>query len=256
MPLQVGKRQIGSTTRGTVEPNLTLPPHSGMHGPEQIKLFQIPMFPSTTVTDKRWYITTNILGNPFQALIDTGAMITFISDDVTQHLISKGIHPEPLDIQVHLANDIQIRVNEKFTFPCIVGESETYLTAVHINHLTCSIVLGIDDITRLNLIRINGKENPTSDFRKIKPGIATITSLSREEEEKLQTFLTSQLPKFDKCLGKTTLVEHKIKLKSTEPLKQRYYPRNPAMQEIMKNEVKEMLNDDIIEPSSSPGVPP
>lgn len=35
-------------------------------------------------------------------------------------------------------------------------------------------------------------------------------------------------------------------------MKQRYYPRNPAMQEVMKKEVDQMLRDGIIEPSSSP----
>lgn len=178
-------------------------------------------------------------------------MITFISDDVTQHLISKGINPEPLELQVHLANNIQIRVSEQFTFNCDIGKVSTTLKVVHIKNLTSSIVLGISDIERLNLLKVNEREW-NLETQELQPCLSTITTLTGEEEQKLQTFLADQLPQFEACLGRTMLVEHQIKLKSTEPLKQRYYPRNPAMQEIMKNEVLEMLKDDIIEPASSP----
>ncbi len=66
-------------------------------------------------------------------------------------------------------------------------------------------------------------------------------------------FLSVELPKFDTVRGKTTLVEHVIRLKdNVVPVKQRYYPRNPAMQKIINDEVETMLDEGIIEPSDSP----
>jgi hypothetical protein len=54
-------------------------------------------------------------------------------------------------------------------------------------------------------------------------------------------------------LGKTSLVSHSITLKpGTVPVKQRYYPVSPAIQNIMHAEIKKMLDMGIIEESKSP----
>lgn len=46
---------------------------------------------------------------------------------------------------------------------------------------------------------------------------------------------------------------HSITVKpEAEPCKQRYYPRNPAIQAIINEEVDKMLTDKVIEPSRSP----
>lgn len=77
-------------------------------------------------------------------------------------------------------------------------------------------------------------------------------TLTNTEEVRLQQFLDDELPSFKDIRGTTHLVEHHIRLLQQEPIKQRYRPQNPRMQEIIDKEVDEMLAEGVIEPSSSP----
>jgi len=66
-----------------------------------------------------------------------------------------------------------------------------------------------------------------------------------------QSIPKEELRKFDKVRGPTDKIEHTIRVKTNVPIKQRYRPRNPAMQAIIDEEVERMLHDKIIEPSTS-----
>jgi len=46
--------------------------------------------------------------------------------------------------------------------------------------------------------------------------------------------------------------QHQIIMRDDKPLKQRYYPRNPAMQSVIDVQVDELLREDAIEPSRNP----
>jgi len=61
------------------------------------------------------------------------------------------------------------------------------------------------------------------------------------------------LPLFEDVTGPTDRAQHEIRLKpGALPIKQRYRPRNPAMQAVIDMEVEKMLREEVIEPSSSP----
>ncbi|KAL6417431.1 hypothetical protein ACFW04_012743 [Cataglyphis niger] len=79
-------------------------------------------------------------------------------------------------------------------------------------------------------------------------GLAPSTA---EESERLRAFLERELPKFRAVTGPTPLAEHQIRLKNQTTIKQRYRPRNPAMQAIIDAEVDEMERAGVIEPSRS-----
>jgi hypothetical protein len=78
-----------------------------------------------------------------------------------------------------------------------------------------------------------------------------MTPRTPSEEHRLQKFLQSGLARFDSVAGPTRKIEHQLRLRDPEPIKQRYRPRNPAMQAIINTAVDEMLRDGIIEPSKS-----
>jgi len=68
------------------------------------------------------------------------------------------------------------------------------------------------------------------------PGLANRTT---EEGHRLETFLAEELKKFDDVSGPTDRGSHHIRVKpGVQPIKQRYRPRNPAMQEIINQEVE------------------
>lgn len=51
-------------------------------------------------------------------------------------------------------------------------------------------------------------------------------------------------------LGFTTAVEHEI-ITDSKPIKQRHYPVSPIKQQLLDEELKKMLELDVIEPSKS-----
>lgn len=208
--------------------------------------------------DCRPYITMKILNRKYPALIDTGAMLTFVSDEVAKYLEQSGVHPTKTKLVVNLANDQRAVVEKLYYIKCTIDEREVSISAVYLPHLSASIVLGMDVIQILDLVQINLKgrslpklhantPTPTSKLE-----VAGIKALTTVEEEHLALFLQEELSLFNNVKGRTPLVQHEIRLKSQQPLKQRYYPRNPAIQDIMKREVSQMIAEDIIEPSRSP----
>jgi len=88
------------------------------------------------------------------------------------------------------------------------------------------------------------------------PAAAVTEGLTRrtpEEDQRLRNFLAEELPLFEDVTGPTERTRHEIRLKpGALPIKQRYRPRNPAMQAVIDMEVEKMLQEGIIEPFSSP----
>jgi len=111
--------------------------------------------------------------------------------------------------------------------------------------LTVDILLGVDVIARLG---INIPPPPKSS----KNEMCGCDSSTVGEEEHFRRFLAIELPKFNNVRGPTKLTEHKIRLKTDIPIKQRYRPRNPAIQKIIDDEIAEMERSGVIEPSRSP----
>lgn len=77
-------------------------------------------------------------------------------------------------------------------------------------------------------------------------------TLTPQEEVQLAQFLDQELPSLADIRGTTDLVQHRIRLSKPEPIKQRYRPQNPRMQDIINQEVDEMIQLGVIEPSNSP----
>lgn len=200
-------------------------------------------------TDPRPFIQVNIYGQRFKALIDTGAVVSLINDEVATFLTSKGTSPRRGQYQISLANSAQVPVVWTYTFRSEINGIERELSMAHLPSLTVPIIFGVDIIRPLGLVKLNFPKWETDDQNTavdcVNPGNEPFQSneqednrkLDQNENEKLNTFLCEELLKFDSSTGRTTLVEHHIKLKNKEPIKQRYYPRNPAMQNVINEEV-------------------
>ncbi|KMQ84177.1 reverse ribonuclease integrase, partial [Lasius niger] len=80
---------------------------------------------------------------------------------------------------------------------------------------------------------------------------AGITPDTTEEDQRLKAFLAEEPPKFDQVRGPTDQVQHHIRLRPGPAIKQKYRPRNPAMQAIIDAEVRTMEEEGVIEPSTS-----
>lgn len=207
-------------------------------------------------SDNRPFIPIQIFGRTFCALVDTGSMVTIIGDRIAEHLDKSGIVHWNTEINVGLADSSSNMVNKVYDFHCIIGGRDSKIRALFLPGLTTPCILGMDLIWPLNLLNLLLNQ-PICSMKAIsshEPSIHAnaVTPLTLDEDASLKAFLDTELPKFDQLPGRTTLVHHSIRLKTKNPIKQRYYPRNPAMQSIIDQEVDQMLTDDIIEKSSSP----
>jgi len=78
-----------------------------------------------------------------------------------------------------------------------------------------------------------------------------LSELSSTEQNQLSEFLSAEITGDPERPGTTNLTEHRIDVGGHAPIKQRYYPVSPKIQEAIYAEVNKMLEADIIEPSRS-----
>lgn len=76
-------------------------------------------------------------------------------------------------------------------------------------------------------------------------------TLSPEQEQALKLLLEEEFEKSKKLAGCTNFTEHVIKVKTDQPVKQRYFPKNPKMREVIYKQVDELISNGQIEPSAS-----
>ncbi|KAH8236065.1 hypothetical protein KR032_000973, partial [Drosophila birchii] len=74
----------------------------------------------------------------------------------------------------------------------------------------------------------------------------------RYPEPWVEEFLEQDLRKFENLAGVSHIAEHRIVMHNDRPIKQRYFPRNPAMRAVIDKQIDELLRVGRIEPSKSP----
>jgi len=195
--------------------------------------------------DPRPMTTANLLGRNLSALLDSGSVCSFINPAAGELCLAHRYRPQGTDLPVRLANGSETSVLDWYKVPVKIGGTKTIQSFGVMPGLTVDMLLGIDVIARLN-IHI---PPPPKNTKQETCGCDINTE---SKEARFHRFLAVELPKFGYVYGPTKVTEHKIRLKTDVPIKQRYRPRNPAMQQIIDNEVREMERAGIIEPSRSP----
>lgn len=189
-------------------------------------------------------------------LIDTGAAVTIIGAKVARHLEACGVSSRPMSSTVRLANGGKVASVKAYSFEGTLHGKTCQFEAIYLPSITSDLVLGMDSIDRLNMVHFNVDTERVANNDKPRDTqvqwVSAVANLSEGQKCKLEKFLQTELALCAKSDGRTTVLEHEIRLKpGVIPIKQRYYPRNPAMQEVIDKEVKRMLEEDVIEPSNS-----
>ena len=233
MPTSYGKRHKG---RGGGRHPDTNRPGAPITSPDQIA---------------RPFATFLLHGRRYRALLDTGATCSYIRGDVADHCQRHGKKTAPARHSVRLANGLEVSLAGDLRLTARVDNQRLTHRYAVLPTLAHPVVLGIDALRKLKVRMTFGNRLLITDAATIEatPGI---TACTPAQAEALQQLLDEELPKFRKLRGTTHLTEHTIFLEDTTPLKQRYMPRNPAMQKIIDEEISKMLADGIIEPSRSP----
>ncbi|KAK9680149.1 hypothetical protein QE152_g39318 [Popillia japonica] len=86
-------------------------------------------------------------------------------------------------------------------------------------------------------------------------GIKSLDILTVDQQQRVSSILDYHFEHQRRDLGCTSLVKHVIRT-TAEPIKQRYYPVSPVMQQHIDTELNEMLRLGVIEKSNSPWASP
>jgi len=185
------------------------------------------------------------------ALLDTGSEISIINAEMAQRAREMKIHPLEGVGEINLADGSSAAIPGRVLLPVTIQGRTLWHRFSILPSLDSPVLIGIDLWARLGLaIPAPPWQHPAS-----KGGGRVLTGTTPSdptEATRLKEFLRTELAAFGRIKGPTNKIEHTIRVKTTHPIKQRYRPRNPAMQKIIDDEVEEMLRNNIIEPSTSP----
>lgn len=208
-------------------------------------------------TDNRPYIPVKVFDTEFLELVDTGAARSYVGAVVRQLCLKNASTPlYPAVANAKVANGSTVDITEAFR---IEMTFESYPTITEVLHylpgLTAFLVIGMD-ILEKHPFRVDLQAKTVGLKKQKPPGlprpddspVSTVDStdplqITASENPRLKQFLDCELSKFEKIRGVTPLIVHTIHLEQSDPIKQRYCPRNPRLQEIINTEVRHMLQE-------------
>jgi transposase len=169
------------------------------------------------------------------------------------------------NITVKMADGTLRTIKEAIEVNIRLGSTDCRIPLLILPDVTDDLILGLDFLTSIGASLSCGGETinlGTSEankanclaLRKMNPSEDNTREAKDEKlkpQEVIHQFLQEELGKFERLKGPSNITTHKITMKDDKPIKQRYYPKNPAMQAIISKEIDELLEKDCIEPSHS-----
>lgn len=210
--------------------------------------------------ESRLFLEVEIRSRVFQALVDTGATRSYVGPQLVAFLSEEGYQASTENLTaVQLADGTLVSTEGRFTFPARIGTLVIVSSWEYLPTLSTGAIVGLDLLKKLQCtIRPDTRtlicqgEEITLQDSDTSSGLGGLQALSKNQLDRLNGFLDQELPRFQTIKGPTSKIQHSIKLKpDTQAIKQRYYPRNPVMQQIINEEVCRMLKEGVIEPSTS-----
>lgn len=155
-----------------------------------------------------------------------------IGDRVVGILESQDIRPEGAAVELRMADGSTCQSRKRYHLNGLVSDRPYSWEAFHIPGLTSALILGMRSIVpRMSYSMVTWWNYPA-----IESSIMTELSMPGDETRRLAVILQHELSLFDGVPGKTIRLK-----KNVVPIKQRHYPRNPAMPAIINEEVNAML---------------
>lgn len=261
------------------------PPHnSNVHMNQQVQIDesstrtdltppsnQLPISHNTNLQDTLYVspsVNISIFNKLYPVMIDTGAATCFIE----RQELPEEIHVERTDEQyVSFANNERVSIFGTTTLTFQLGKS-TYTQEFQVLHqMLVPLILGVDwmrtnevviDMSR-EIVTVGRPErenipfvNRTTEQIRNAPQV-DLTSVHQEiPEEHLEDFHTLLQEYSDifntEVLQQTTAMQHHIPLTSEIPVYTASYRLSPTKVEFIRKQIREMLLQNLIEPSDSP----
>lgn len=203
--------------------------------------------------DQRPYIEVTVLGQRVLGLLDSGATCTLVGRSGWEFLKRLGLE---LDTSTKtactVANGQQCRSVGRVHVPFELMGKLCVLEVLVMPDLSHHLLLGTDFWIAMGIVP--DLRSDVWHFSGCNPcdvaAVTDATVLSPDQRLLLEQIIEKKFREMGDGLGYTTLAEHDIITEST-PIKQRYYPVSPHRQKILDEELKKMLEQDIVEPSVS-----
>jgi len=132
---------------------------------------------------------------------------------------------------VRLANNSSAEILGAVTLPVTIGAREIVPEFLTMPSLKTPILIGLDLWAKIGVtLRPPTQEGQITDAQPTEMLSVGLSARTPDEERRLRDFLKQELAKFEEVVGPTDKLQHRIRLKTDQPIKQRYRPRNPAIQ--------------------------
>lgn len=205
--------------------------------------------------DERPYVTVEILGSKILALLDSGATHTVLGGTGWEILSSIGLIPDKKRSPwCTIANGDSVPSLGTLTLPIRLQNKLAVVDILVAPDVPHTLLLGIDFWKAVGIIPdiFHGEfQFATTDLAEVKiteTVLQSKTDLTLEQRQKLEKLIADLADSGE--LGMAKEAQHKI-VTSCEPIKQRYYPVSPVMQQHIDAELESMLKLGVIERSRS-----
>lgn len=185
-------------------------------------------------------------------LLDSGASISCLGNNSIDRVKQLGLRMRKINQEVHTADGASQPVigfvDVEITYQGKLRQIRLYV----IPSLTQELYLGIDFWSAFGIAPkmveevTNIIEEPRDSTQQ--PNVHSLSSVEENILKKVKSeFLSSEAV----GLGKTTILQHKIDVGESPPIKQRYHFVSPAIKAVLYSEVDKMLEQGVIQESKS-----
>ena len=206
--------------------------------------------------DQRPYLEVNILSKPILGLLDSGANSTIVGEKGWKFLQSLGFTLSGNIGSCTVANGNSCECIGTVSVPFELEGKVSLVNVLVVPQLSHTLILGIDFWMQMGVVpdlRYNKWHFTDDNFDltcDIAEAICDQDTLTDEQRNRLNSLLDAKFEEMGSGLGTTSVVEHEI-IVDSRPIKQRYYPVSPYRQKIIDEQLNEMLENGVVEPSTS-----
>lgn len=195
----------------------------------------------------RPFVTLSIAGKEIKGLLDTGASVSILGKGCVELLESANLkYRQVQGAGVTTADGSKNPIIGYITLLVTYNNMTKPIQFFLVPSLDSDLFLGVDFWARFGIaphiipcISELIYSNPNKHV------------LSPQQQLELDQIIDS-FPSFHiQGLGKTNLLEHHIDVGNSSPIKQKYYPVSPAIQDQLNEKIDDMLKNGIIEESNS-----
>lgn len=205
--------------------------------------------------DERPYLKVSVFGRTLLGLLDSGASATILGSKGWQLLRDLNI---PMDVsrktKCTIANGQTCNSVGECEIPISVRDRLKLIRVLVVLELPHTLILGANFWRSMGIVPdLRHNEWHFSDEPANIDSVDHLRSqtiLTSLQETRLKALIDRNIALMGDQLGCTDVAEHVIVTKSP-PIKQRYYPVSPVIQKIIDSELQTMLNEGIIETSTS-----